>query len=99
MNFKEFSRDTRLAELIPGTMGALKSMSQSFKTAAGTAPAPTNQQAQQQPTSGLAGGGMNPAQAAQAAQERAAQKKEVQDQIKAKEQELIDLRKRLAELG
>lgn len=105
MNLKEFSSDHRLDELIPGAMGAIKAMGQSFKTASGTAPKPTaapapaNQQTQQQPTSGLAGGGMDPAQAAQAAQERAAEKKDVQDQIKAKEQELIDLRKRLAELG
>lgn len=49
--------------------------------------------------SGLAGGGMDPAQAAMAAQEQAAKKKEVQDSIKAKEQELIDLRKQLADLG
>jgi hypothetical protein len=52
-----------------------------------------------QATSGLAGGGMDPAQAAAAAKERQDMKKEVQDQIKAKQQELQDLQKKLAELG
>ena len=106
MNLKEFTSDHRLDELIPAAVGgAAKAMGQTFKTAAGIAPkppaspTPTNQQTQQQPTSGLAGGGMDPAQAAQAAQQRAVEKKEVQDAIKSKEQELIDLRKRLAELG
>jgi hypothetical protein len=57
-----------------------------------------NQQAGQ-PTSGLAGGGMNPAQAAQAAKQRQDQKKQIQDAIKQKQQELSDLQKQLAQLG
>jgi cell shape-determining protein MreC len=52
-----------------------------------------------QTAAGLAGGAMDPAQAAQAAKERTEQKKAVQDQIKQTEQQLIDLRKKLAELG
>lgn len=49
--------------------------------------------------SGLAGGGMDPAQAAAAAKERQDQKKQVQDAIKAKQQELADLQKQLTQLG
>jgi hypothetical protein len=52
-----------------------------------------------QAVSGLAGGNMDPAQAAAAAKERIDQKKQVQDQIKQTEQQLNDLRKQLAELG
>ena len=48
---------------------------------------------------GLTGGGMDPAQAAQAAKEQQEQKKQVQDQIKQTEQQLADLRKQLAGLG
>jgi hypothetical protein len=48
---------------------------------------------------GLAGGAMDPMQAAAAAKERMDQKKQVQDQIKQTEQQLNDLRKQLAELG
>lgn len=64
----------------------------------GVAPAPAAPGAQA-PQSGLAGGQMDPAQAAQAAKQRQEQKKQIQDQIKAAEQQLTDLRKRLAELG
>ncbi len=53
----------------------------------------------QQPQAGLATGQMDPSQAAQAANDRQEEKTQVQDQIKATEQQLIDLRKRLAELG
>lgn len=52
-----------------------------------------------QPAAGPVAGQMDPAQAAQAAKERTEQKKQVQDQIKQTEQQLIDLRKKLAELG
>lgn len=48
---------------------------------------------------GLAGGGMDPAQAAQAKQQHDAQKKEIQDAIKAKQQEISDLQKQLSSLG
>jgi hypothetical protein len=47
----------------------------------------------------MAGGQMDPVQAAQAAKERQEQKKQIQDQIKQTEQALMDLRKKLAELG
>ena len=56
-------------------------------------------QAVGQAASGMAGSGMDPAQAAMAAKEQQAKKKEVQDAIKAKEQELADLRKQLGQLG
>ena len=49
--------------------------------------------------SGLAGGGMDPAQAAAAAKDRQDQKKQVQDAIKAKQQELADLQKQLVQIG
>ena len=102
MNLKEFTSDHRLDELIPAVLGgAAKAIGGVVKTVGNmttntTNPAKPNQA---QPASGLAGGGMDPAQAAQAAQQRAVEKKEVQDAIKAKEQELIHLRKRLAGLG
>jgi hypothetical protein len=52
-----------------------------------------------QAASGLAGGGMDPAQAAQAAKDQQEEKKQIQDQIRQTEQMLVDLRKRMAELG
>lgn len=52
-----------------------------------------------QAASGLAGGGMDPAQAATAAKERQDQKKQIQDQIKQTQTQLSDLQKQLAELG
>ncbi len=69
--------------------------------AAPAAPAPGQPAPQQQaaPASGLAGGQMNPAQAAQAAKDRIEQKKQVQDQIKELEKQLADARKQLASLG
>ena len=69
--------------------------------APGTAPPPGQQPAPQQakPDAGLAGGQMDPAQAAKAAKDRADQKKQLQDQIKQAEQQLVDLRKQLASLG
>jgi hypothetical protein len=86
--------DFRLRELMPGT-----STTTASPTPQGTVPTmATQQQAQAQP-SGLAGGGMDPAQAAQAAKQRQEEKKQLQDQIKQTEQMLIDLRKRMAEIG
>jgi hypothetical protein len=84
-DLREF--DSRLSELLPPVPGA--------------APAPTmgQQPAPHAQPAGLAGGQMNPAQAAQAAKDRMDQKKQVQDQIKQTEQQLNDLRKQLAELG
>jgi hypothetical protein len=49
--------------------------------------------------SGLAGGQMDPAQAAQAAKDQQEQKKQIQDQIKQTQAQLTDLQKQLAELG
>lgn len=43
--------------------------------------------------------GLGPGQAAAASQERNEKKKEIQDAIQAKQQEINDLRKQLAELG
>lgn len=52
-----------------------------------------------QKVAGLAAGGMDPAQAAQAKLQHDAQKKEIQDAIKAKQQEISDLQKQLSSLG
>jgi hypothetical protein len=52
-----------------------------------------------QAAAGLAGGAMDPVQAAQAAKQRTEQKKQIQDAIRAKQQELTDLQKQLAALG
>jgi hypothetical protein len=48
---------------------------------------------------GLAGGQMDPAQAADAAKQQQEQKKQIQDQIKQTQAQLTDLQKQLAELG
>lgn len=63
----------------------------------GSAPAATTT-TQQQPA-GLATGQMDPAQAAQTAKNREEQKKQVRDQIKATEQQLVQLRRQLADIG
>lgn len=89
MRLESFAgRDRKLGELLPGTTPTV-----------GTVPTMgTQQQAQAQP-SGLATGQMNPAQAAQATKQRQEEKKQIQDQIRQTEQMLVDLRKRMAELG
>ena len=56
-------------------------------------------QAAGQAASGLAGGQTDPAQAAAVAKERTEQKKQIQDTIKQKQQELADLQKELTALG
>lgn len=53
----------------------------------------------QQPASGLTTGQMDPAQAAQAVKDRQEQKKQIQDTIKQKQQELTDLQRELAQIG
>lgn len=85
--------DYQLDELLP-TIGAVAS---GVSNVAGTAPGTT--QAPGQAASGLATGQMNPAQAAQAAKQRMDQKKQIQDAIKQKQQELSDLQKQLAQIG
>lgn len=89
MRLESFAgRDRKLGELLPGTAPTV-----------GTVPTMgTQQQVQAQPA-GLATGQMDPAQAAQAAQGRDEQKKQVRDQIKSAEQQLVDLRRQLADLG
>jgi hypothetical protein len=87
--------DFRLRELMPGTSTTTASPAPTGgMPTVGTITTGANTQ---QP--GLATGQMDPAQSAQAAKDRQEEKKQVQDQIKATEQQLIDLRKRLAELG
>ena len=68
--------------------------------AAGTAPAaaPTAPVVGQ-PAPGLAAGGMNPVQAAQAKKAHDDQKKQLQDQIKQTQTQLANLQKQLAALG
>ena len=88
MRLESFAgRDRKLGELLPGTAPTV-----------GTVPTMGTQQQQAQP-SGLATGQMDPAQAAQAAQGREEQKKQVRDQIKSAEQQLVALRRQLADLG
>jgi hypothetical protein len=79
--------DFRLKELLPGTPP------NTMPTQQGSVPTMASQQ------SGLATGGMNPAQSAQAAIQHNDQKKQLQDQIRQTEKTLIDLRKQLAGLG
>jgi len=81
-------RDRRLGELVPGTA-----------TTIGTVPTMSTAQQQTGQQSGLATGQMDPAQAAQAAKNQQEQKKQIQDQIRATEQQLVALRKQMAELG
>ena len=85
MKLTEFSIDRLVAELVP--------------TLAPPPASPTTPQQGQQPKAGLAGGQMDPAQAAQALKDRQEQKKQLQDQIKQLEQQLSDARKQLASLG
>lgn len=93
MRLESFAgRDRKLGELLPNTSTAPGSPTPGVGTI-------TTGNNTQQPQSGLATGQMNPAQAAQAAKQRQAEKKAVQDQIRATEKQLVDLRKRLAELG
>jgi hypothetical protein len=86
--------DFRLHELMPGT-----STTTASPTPQGTIPTMGTQQQSPGQQAGLAGGGMDPAQAAQAAKQRQEEKKQIQDQIRQTEQMLVDLRKRMAELG
>jgi hypothetical protein len=79
--------------------GALSAFQQGLQKPLGGNQPQQGQQPAGQTTSGLAGGGMNPAQAAQAAKERTEQKKQIQDAIKQKQQELSDLQKQLAQIG
>jgi hypothetical protein len=85
MKINEFSYDLKLGELVPGTMPAP------------TAPAPvtpgatTVGQVQQDPQA-------QQKMMAQQALDRANKKKEIQDQIKAKQAELQDLQKQLAQI-
>lgn len=83
--------DQQLDELLPAVGVAPTTVSP-----ATTQPVSQNTQ---KPTSGLATGQMDPAQAAQAAKARMEQKKQLQDQIKQTEQTLNTLRKQLASLG
>jgi hypothetical protein len=91
MKLSEVLVERQLDELMP-------SIGMSTPPSGTTAPQQPSTQPNQ-PTSGLAGGQMDPAQAAQAAKDRQEQKKRVQDAIKQKQQELTDLQKELAKLG
>lgn len=98
MKLNELGGDRHLDELLPAVGAALGGAAKAVGGALATGTRVAGQ-AMAGTSSGLAGGQMNPAQAAAAAKERADQKKAIQDQIKATEQQLTDLRKRLAELG
>ena len=84
--------DQQLDELLPTTGAVTGGVGTTIAPAPGTQPTA-------KPASGLAGGQMDPAQAAQAAKQRSDQKKQVQDAIKQKQKELQDLQKQLAQLG
>lgn len=86
--------DRQLEDLLPA-MGASTGAPAPGATQVGQ---PLGQQPGQ-PAAGLAGGQMDPAQAAQAKKDHDQQKKQVQDAIKQKQQELADLQKQLAQLG
>jgi hypothetical protein len=92
MKFSEVN-DDRIDELVPA-LGAVDGGISKGVQAVGSAMKPGVQAA-----SGLAGGQMDPAQAAQAMKQRQEQKQQIQDQIKLAEKQLSDLRKKLAELG
>jgi len=91
MRLHDLFRESDVFEAIPTSVGM------GSTSAPPATSAPPTQAAPQQ--SGLAGGQMDPAQAAQAAKDRMEQKKQLQDQLKQLEQQLVDTRKRLAELG
>jgi hypothetical protein len=99
MRLSDLKEDSQLDEFLPASgapMGAAPRATPSPATGMQPAPKPGAMAGQQ---AGLAGGQMDPAQAAAAAKDRMDQKKQVQDQIKQTEQQLNDLRKKLAELG
>jgi len=87
----------KLDELVPAVGTAVGGATGNTQAVGGVVGSTT--QAAGQATSGLVGGGMNPAQAAQAAKQRQDQKKQIQDAIKQKQQELSNLQKQLAQLG
>jgi hypothetical protein len=90
--------DQQLDELLPAVGaigGALAKGAQAVGSAVKTGVQAVGQAAQ----AGLAGGAMDPAQAAVAAKDRQDQKKQIQDQIKQTQAQLADLQKQLAGLG
>jgi hypothetical protein len=103
MKFSEVN-DRRIDELVPA-LGAVAGGIAKGAQAVGSAMKPGVQAVGSamkpgiQAASGLAGGQMDPVQAAQAMKQRQEQKQQIQDQIKLAEKQLSDLRKKLAELG
>jgi hypothetical protein len=102
--------DKQLDEVLPvigalggaalrGVGGAVAQGAKTVGQAAGSAIGQAAGSAVGKAASGLAGGGMDPAQSAQAAKDQQEEKKQIQDQIRQTEQMLVDLRKRMAELG
>jgi hypothetical protein len=95
--------DQQLDELLPALGAVAGGVARGAAALGGAALArgttPAAGSAVNQAASGLAGGGMDPAQAAQAVKDRQEQKKVIQQQIQAKQKELDDLRKQLATLG
>lgn len=90
MRLESFAdRDKKLKELVTTTPTS---------NTPGTITTGGNTQQSQGQQAGLATGQMDPVQAAQAARQRQEQKKQIQDQIRATEKQLIDLRKQLAGL-
>lgn len=102
MRLFDLKEDRQLDELLPA-LGAVGSAVGGAAKAVGGALAKGASAiggAAKTAATGLAAPGqMDPAQAAQAAKERQDQKKQIQDAIKAKQQELADLQKQLTQLG
>lgn len=87
--------DQQLSELAPA-LGAVPAAGSQPAAQTGIQPAA---KVGSPPQSGQPPGGLNPAQAAMAAKQQQDRKKEIQDAIKQKQQELQDLQKQLAQLG
>ena len=87
--------DRQIDELLPA-LGAVGSAAAGAAKAVGSAIGGAAKTA----ATGLAAQGqMDPAQAAMAAKDRNEQKKQIQDAIKQKQQEIADLQKQLTQLG
>lgn len=104
MKLSEISSDHKLDEILPALGGVARAVGAGIASApkvvgniakdvgramAGNVGQPPRDQETQ----------LDPAQAAQMAKDQQEQKKQIQDAIKQKQQELTDLQKQLAELG
>lgn len=93
MKLTEFTVDHQLDELLPAVAGIGGAVAKGAQAVGGAVAKGA------QAMAGLAGGQMDPAQAAAAKKSHDEQKKSLQDQIKQTEQQLAELRKQLAAMG